>query len=223
MNIKELIDPKTRYVFLANAEETFAGAIVHVDPDVIYFSSPKTTPPASDVIYFLAQGAAGIVQFNKPRVEFLQTTSTAQMPVHLYRVNFEALDYTIINRRRSFRYEFKDFFPVSFNVFGEYMAARLMNISEGGLRMCVDTPIHKDVLCHLQIKIPHEEQAIRFNTDGVIVYADRNEDTKQITVGISFVTPDFSSDSDRAAYLTAKTKLGEFVKEKERAVNNHTS
>ena len=221
MNLKKLIDPKTRYVFLASDEETFAGIIVHVDTEAIYFSSTKTTPPASHVIYFLAQGSVGVVQFNKPRVEFLQTTTDVQVPVHLYRVNFEALDYTIINRRRSFRYEFKDFFPVSFNVFGEHMAARLMNISEGGLRMCVDTPIHKDVLCHLQIKIPHKKQAIRFDTDGVIVYADRNEDIKQITVGISFVTPDFSSDADRAIYLTAKTKLGEFVREKELSVTGN--
>jgi len=220
MDLKQILDPNARHVFFTSGSLSYVYPIVHVDQNYLYFSSEKPLPENFDSGHFLAQDGAGIVQFAKPEIDALKKEVQASKNItqYLYRLDFDAMDFSITNRRQSMRYEFTDFVPISFNVFGENISAQLINISEGGLRMCVDTPLKKNVLCQLEIKIPSRTNEIYFKTNGIITYADHEEGTKKIFVGISFVSPEFNSNDEKDNYLETKMKLRKFISEKEHTI-----
>lgn len=214
MNVKDIIDPNARHLFLTKSSLNYAFPIVHVQGQWLYFSSPKPISSAFDSGYFLAREQQGIVQLNNPVIESVKK----KMELLLHRLDLNDTSHTLVNRRQSMRYAFKGFVPISFSVFGEAMAAQLVNVSEGGLRMSIDTPLKKNMLCHLKIRIPAPKKNIHFSTDGMVIYADREEGSNKFTAGISFITPEFSGDKEKQSYLTAKTALKGFIDEKERTV-----
>ncbi len=218
MDLKSLLDPKTRYIFLTQGEFTHAFPVVHVKEDLLYFSSKKPLPANIDSGHFLAQGNAGIVQFSKPEVMSLQETSKHNLDLILHVIDFSNLDYSITNRRISMRYEFKEFIPITFHVYGEVMTAQLINISEGGLRIRATTPLKNNIVCHFKISLPNDEEKLSFETDGIVVYSEHEKQHDNYMAGISFVVPDFKTDVDKEKYLESKETLRRFVFDKERVL-----
>jgi len=217
MNLKTLIDPNTRFLFLKNGPASYAYPIVHVEGDYVYFSIKPPIPENFDNGYIVAANNAGILMFNNPNIETLNQNLQKNLNQKLFRINFNQLDYMITNRRMNLRLEFKDFIPISFNIFGETMAAQLINISESGLRMCVDTPLKKNIICQLHIKIPTKDGEIKFQTNGVIIYNESEEQKKKYMIGLSFVTPDFHSKQQEEEYFKAKEYLRKFILNNESA------
>jgi len=218
MDLKQLLDPKARHIFLSAANLAYVYPIVHIKENYLYFSSDKPIPQSFDRGHFLAQDAAGIVQFSNPSVESTKKDRQNTLGLILHRINFDTLDYTITNRRQSMRYELNEFIPISFNVFGENIPAQLINISDSGLRMRVDTLLKTNILCQFHIKLPTQENEIQINTNGLVIYADCEEGSKNIMVGISFVTPDFKTDEDKQKYLKSKDNLTRFIAQKEHSI-----
>lgn len=214
MDLKTLIDEKARYLFVTIGELTEALPLIHVDQNYLYFTSTKPLTSGIQSGYFVAKDQAGIVTFDNPDLESLKDHLPSHPDVFVHRLNFDNTNYQITNRRRTVRYQFKDYVPITFSVFGETIAAQILNISEGGLRMALDTPLKKNVRCHFQINIPDSQNAIHFNTDGLIMYSDSSEGEHQHIAGISFVAPEFNSDQDQEKYIQAKTQLKKYVDSK---------
>ncbi|MBF0104773.1 MAG: PilZ domain-containing protein [Deltaproteobacteria bacterium] len=216
MDLKQILDPQARYVFLLRDAASFAFPIVHVEQNFLYFSSQKEFARPFDEGYFVAQDTEGIVRFTNPHIESLKNNPQQALGLLLHRIDFEKTAYAISNRRQNVRYVFKDFIPISFNVFGESMMAQLVNISEGGLRMCIDTPIKTNVLCHLEVRLPIDGTTVTLNTNGLVVYAGRDEDSSKNMVGICFITPEFVSAKEKKRYFEAKEVLKKFIEGREK-------
>lgn len=216
MDIKEILDPRARHVFFALDNLTYAYPIVHVENDALYFTTDtEIENPNFDKGHFLAPQNAGIVLFAKPIVKKLPTRPDAEGAMQkVYRMMLSSEQYEISNRRQYTRHEFKNFIPMNFSIFGETIAAQLINISEGGLKMCVDTPLKKNILCRLEINLPRfskDEDPVPFTTNGLIVYSEQETTSGKYFVGISFVTPDFVSAHQKQDYLDAKKTLAKFI------------
>jgi hypothetical protein len=209
MDLKKILDAKTRYVFLARSGLSYAFAIVHVDGPFLYFTSQTPLTDPFDNGHFLATDGQGIVRFEKPVVESLTTAAEKRVGLKLHRLDFGNLDFSITNRRVYERYEFKKYIPITFHVFGNSIVAQLLNIGEGGLRMRADTPIKKDVLCHFEIALPGTE--LKFCTDGLVVYIEPEDDQKQFVIGVQFLVPEFADDAAKQNYLNAKVVLKDFT------------
>lgn len=214
MDVKTLIDEKTRFLFGTQNQITQAFPIIHVDQNFLYFTSTQALPQGLESGYMVAKDQAGIVTFDKPALQSLKDHLPSHPDVYVHRLDFDKINYSITNRRRAVRYEFKDYVPITFSVFGETIAAQILNISEGGLRMALDTPLKKNVRCHLQIRIPDSGHAIDFKTDGLVMYSDTTEGTHQHVAGISFVAPDFEGEGDEASYVQAQSQLKAYVDSK---------
>lgn len=209
MDLKKILDAKTRYVFLARSGLSYAFAIVHVEGPFLYFTSQTQLTDPFDNGHFLAQDGQGIVRFEKPVVESLTTEAEKRVGLKLHRLDFAGLDFSITNRRAYERYEFKKYVPITFHVFGNPIVAQLLNIGEGGLRMRADTPIKKDVLCHFEIALPGTE--LKFLTDGLVVYVEPEADKRQFVIGAQFLVPEFIDEMIKQDYLKAKGALKNFV------------
>lgn len=217
MDIKSILDPKARHIFFAKDALTYAFPIVHVDDELLYFTSHQNISQEKfDQGHFLAPENAGIVLFKNPITESVPSRITTDGTMQLFRLDFKNQKYEITNRRQTPRHEFRKFVPMNFNVFGEIMAAQLLNISEGGLKMCVETPLKKNILCHLEITLPRiqdDEPSKSFGTNGLIMYSDRDENTGKYLIGISFVSPDFVSLEQKQKYINAKATLATFIQQ----------
>lgn len=211
MDLKKILDAKTRYVFLARSGLSYAFAIVHVDGPFLYFTSQTPLTDSFDNGHFLATDGQGIVRFDKPVVESLTTAAEKRVGLKLHRLNMGNLDFSITNRRLYERHEFKKYVPITFHVFGNPIAAQLINIAEGGLRMRADTPIKKDVLCHFEIALPSVEAGLKFCTDGLVVYVEPEEDKKAFVIGVQFLVPEFADAAAKQDYLKAQLVLKGFV------------
>lgn len=216
MDIKEILDPRARHVFFALDDLNYAYPIVHVENDSLYFTADtEIENPNFDKGHFLAPQNAGIVLFAKPIIKKLPTRPDAQGGLQkVYRMMLSSEDYEITNRRQHTRHEFKNFIPMNFSIFGETISAQLINISEGGLKMCVDTPLKKNILCRLEINLPRlsqDEDPVLFTTNGLIVYSENETTSGKYFVGINFITPDFVSIDQKQDYLNAKKTLAKFI------------
>ncbi|OVE81518.1 hypothetical protein BVY03_03560 [bacterium K02(2017)] len=211
MDLKNLIEPKARYVFFSDKDLNFAFPIVHVDQDFIYFTSKNPIELKFNEGYFLAQNNSGIVKFTNPEIQTLKKSDKQKNDLLLHRFDFTHIDHSISNRRNSVRFKFKEFIPLHFNIFGETMMGQLINISQGGLRMCIDTPIKTNILCNIEINLPMNGQHQNIKTNGMVVYAGREEDTKKIMVGICFVTPELVSLNERGKYTDTQNVLKEYI------------
>lgn len=212
MELAQLLDPKARFIFLVSDGLTNAFPIVHVAGNQLYFTSTERLPEHHESGYFPALDGEGIVQFGKPCIDSADLSRLhIARPVH--RIDFSPLDFTITNRRLHLRHEFKRVVPIVFQIFGETLNARLVNISAGGLRMCVSTPIQKNIRCHFEIRLRSRAEEAIFKTDGLVVYADPDDYDagKPVMVGVSFVTPEGMDDSARAAYKESWQRLEKTV------------
>lgn len=205
MDLKSLLDPKTRFVFLTGDGLTRAYVIAHVTETVLYFTANAELPEQMESGHILASGGAGIFLFEKPKLEAMPSGNQSI----LYRIEMKTLNFSISNRRLYARYEFPEYQAVAFNHYGELVVGRMANISEGGLRLMTDRPIQSNVVCRFEIRLSSD---FVFNTDGVVVYSDWSDETqKQAIVGISFVAPEFTDESDKKNYISAKHKLSDLI------------
>ncbi|MBU0506401.1 MAG: PilZ domain-containing protein [bacterium] len=217
MDLKNILDPKTRYIFFTEGDLTHAYPIIHVKANQLFFTAKEPLPEKIDGGHFLAQGEAGIVQFDAPTCLLITTNPKENMELYLYVIDFSSLDYSLTNRRASMRYEFKEFIPISFQVYGELMTAQLINISEGGLRLRLSTPLNKNVVCRFSIKLPLENEDFHFETDGIVVYSDTEQQQQNNYItGISFVVPEATSGEDKEKHIASKEAIRRFVFEKEK-------
>src|SRR3989339_1988135 len=201
MDLKKILDPNTRYIFLTTNEINHAFPVVHVKDNLIFFSNEKEITEDYQSGHFLAQGDEGIVLFTNPVVIPLKDVTKEEYGAFLYVINFDNTDYSITNRRLSARYEFKEFLPVSFQVYGDMMTAQLINISAGGLRLRVNTCLHRNVFCHFKITLPIQGKNVCFETDGIVVYSEPEKSHNNFLTGISFVAPDFANKSEHQRYV----------------------
>jgi len=218
MDLKKILDPKARFIFFSQNLISYVCPIVHVDQNFLYFSSQKPLPDTFDEGHFLALDGAGIVQLTKPSIEALKEKIQKNLDSYLYRYDFDSSDYAISNRRQSVRFEFDNFIPISFKVFGENMTAQIINISEGGLRMRSDTPLKHNIICQLEIKIPTKDGIIKLKTNGVVMYADKEDGGKEVMIGMSFATPEFANKDEEKDYFNAKEELRKFISQKEHTI-----
>jgi hypothetical protein len=209
MELYRLLDPAARFIFLLVDGLTHAFPIVNVTGNHLYFTSKEELPERFESGYFLAPQDSGIVQFNHPAVESVRNLARLKLNAPLHRIDFTTLDFSVTNRRLYQRHALKGVIPMVFQVFGETLNARLVNISAGGLRMSVDNPIKKNIRCHFEIKLRQAGEDILFKTDGLIVYADPEDNAGEIPVmvGVSFVTPENLSDTERQKYKESWQRL----------------
>jgi hypothetical protein len=206
MDLRSLLDPKTRFVFLSGAGLTRAYHIAHVTETVFYLTSPTEISDELESGHALAANGAGILIFEKPKLEAMPSGDD----VILYRIDMANLNFSISNRRLYARYEFSDYQAVAFSHYGELVVGRMANIGEGGLRLMTDRPIQSNVVCRFEIRLSAD---FVFITDGVVVYSDWSDETeKQAIVGISFVAPNFTSEADKQTYVLAKHKLSDLIR-----------
>jgi hypothetical protein len=218
MDLKNILDPQTRYIFFSEGELTHAYPIIHVKDNQLFFTAEQALSDKIDGGHFLAQGEAGIVRFEKPQCLLVTTNPKENIELFLYALDFSKLDYSLTNRRASMRYEFKEFIPISFLVYGELMTAQLINISEGGLRLRVNTPLNKNVVCRFSIKLPLEDEDFYFETDGIVVYSDTEQQKNNYVTGISFVISETTSEEDKEKHIFSKEAIRRFVLEKEKSL-----
>ncbi len=213
MDLKKLIDKTARYIFLAKNKISIACKIISIDESFIYFTNPESDPVNYDSGHFLSGDGQGIVLFEEPEIEKLQVPNE-QLPAPLYRINFSKVNFSLSNRRRYYRYEFKKYLPISFVIFGEPLMAQALNISEGGLRMRLDSPIKRDILCNFEIKITDQNQTLNLKTDGLVVYSEPDPETKKHVVGIQFVQPEKLNPQEKSLYEKSIQSLSEYIKNK---------
>jgi hypothetical protein len=216
MELKQIMDPYTRHVFLSTDEYSYIFPIVHVEDSYLYFVSKESI--ADDFLegHVTAQNDAGQVMFKQPKIESMLHQSEENVWVH--RLNFSGMDYDISNRREYNRHTFEEPLSTVLKVFDVTMDAQIKNISEGGLRLRMDAMLKKEVFCQLNIMLPTDDAAedrhVYFSTNGMVVYNDPGEDGIY-TVGLAFVTPQFASEDEKNAYLDGKEALRRFIQRKQ--------
>lgn len=203
--------PQARHVFLRCDSLSYAFPIVHVEDHWLYFSSQQNLPGFFETGHFLAEDQKGIVRFDNPQIESLKEQTKKDLDLQLHRIDFGSTSYEVTNRRQAPRHNFKDFLPMSFNIFGESMAAQLVNISQGGLQMNVDTPLKTNILCHLELKLPQNEKNVLLKTNGMVVYCGKEAEKSKYSVGLSFITPEFVSAENKAQYIESQKILENFI------------
>lgn len=211
MNLKELVAPQARHLFLQNSEESYAFQIVHVENEYVYFCSKKSLHDSFTNGHCLAHHNKGIILFHDPEIQRLENKNKAPEGIHLYRINFAKTNYEITDRRRHSRHKFDQFLPMSFNLFGDSSMGQLIDISESGARLITDTAMKKNTVCHLKLVIPTPNDVITFNPDAIVVFSDKNSNTKKFQIGLSFITPDFESDEEKQTYLESRQHLKTYL------------
>jgi len=210
MDLKTTMHPNARHVFFQKGDLSYAFTILHVDGSFIYFRSQSPIKESFESGHFLSFEDKGIVQFSEPQIDSLAEENCEKFGAHVHRLNLKDVDLSISNRRTTARFEFQNFIPFVFSVYGETISAQLVNISDGGLRMQVNTHLKKDVLCQLELNLPEEEGRLIFSTNAVVVYVEETGKNTYM-VGLSFVAPDFENDDEKQDYISAKEGLRSYI------------
>lgn len=209
-DIKSLIDPTVRHVFLTGHDISYAFPIIGVDGPYIFFCSQRPLEEAFERGHFLATDNKGIVQFDNPVIDSLSEEKVTEHGAHIHRLDLSDVEIVASNRRDQARYVFDHFVPFTFSVFGESIPAQLVNISDGGLRMQVNVPVKKNIFCQLQLRLPFGNDRLSFLTNAIVVYVEKKSKL-EYTVGLNFVAPDFQSETEKQDYIEAKEKLRAYI------------
>lgn len=206
MELKSLLHPKAKHIFIKFGDLVRAYPIAHVEDHALYFLAESEFTDKPTQGYFIARNNEGIVLFENPNPEMLPYRPDAV----LYRIITDELNYSVTNRRLYQRVEFAEFRPLMFRYYGDHIVGHMVNISEGGIRMNLDRSIELNTICHFEIRLT---QDFTFKTDGVVVRSGYSDDSKkQAVIGIHFLAPAFRSDEEKVSYQQDQKKLSDYLK-----------
>lgn len=212
MNIAQILDPGAKHVFLVKDGLTHAFAIAHVENDYLLFRSDAPLGFIPDEGYFAAREGSGIVRFQKMPLQSTNEELYKKMGAYFHRISLAQTDFQITNRRNHLRYELKSRIPLTISFDDKTITARMVNISEGGMRLETSAPISCNVICHFDFVL--EATLPVFRLDGVVVYSGKEEEGGKWhdVVGVSFVANDKEL-SDLALYRKHIMQLVEYVRQ----------
>lgn len=195
-DIREILEPTTRYLFLDCEGVVEACLIRSVFKDsvlVYHQSSPfKSKTPLKG--FFVAASGRGIVQFHAQ----CQREKGIKSALALYRVAIDLPGLVLVNRRVFIRHAYERPVPILFEFEGKPVKARLVNISEGGLRMDLNDTLPSNVVFEFQLTLPRKKgPPFKFHTDGLVIYCTPEDDPRHFVAGIAFVAPRFRNEEER--------------------------
>lgn len=203
IQIKNLLDPKARYLFLEQEGLVQALRIRGVIGDSIVLDD------AGDYAgqvggFFIAANGRGIVRYRG------QLMGVDSQPGLSY-LKMELGTLQVINRREFNRYRLRSSPPVLFKYDGRLVKAELIDLSEGGCRVRAMERLPSPEIYQLEIKLAAKKTVWHFKTDGLVVYSEPELDPQYFMTGLCFVTPTFKQDLARTLYLATRAKLSAFV------------
>ncbi|MBX7148275.1 PilZ domain-containing protein [bacterium] len=200
-NLKEILDPKARYIFLDDQGLTEALMLTGIEDHSFLVVDPKSDINGKDRSgFFVAANGRGIVRFK----------ATGQK-AGVYKLNADFSSFNIINRRESERIRVNVPIPIYLSCDGKRVEASLVNISEGGVRLVADEKLPLHAVYHFELSLPHKNGPVLFKTDGMVVYAEPEEDPDTFMTGITFVAPAFKSDEEKNNYLAMRQDLVSYL------------
>jgi len=199
-DIKDLIEPATRYLFLYEQGATHAFRIRGIHSDfIIAFHPEHFLPWKQREGYFQAAGGLGMVVFRSDGNLVEGTADTHHLP--LYKIRLDTDRLSLINRRQFTRYTLVKPRPIFFHCDGRMLEANIINLSEGGMRLECQEALPKNVTLHFEINLPATKGGDLFKTDGVVVYSEPEDSHHHFMTGISFVMPKYLSGDEKKKYL----------------------
>lgn len=210
-NLKEILDPQARHIFLDDQSMTEAVVICGVEEGYfLVHNKHQSLSIGNRQGYFVASNGRGIVRFEGDCQVFAQK-EVKDVPFNIYKISINLNELKIINRREFIRYEFRYPLPILFRHDDQLVEATLINISEGGLRMTVSKKLPTQVVYQFEINLPKEPGIFHFSTDGLVAYCEPEDHPNSFMAGVSFVAPAFSNESEKKAYQNARHDLASWV------------
>lgn len=188
MTLKQIMDPASRFVFLVHQNQTDAFQIVHVEDEALFFIASRQDLPFYEKAFVIGAESKGIVEWNEPALNFLEQKQPSPNDLHVFRLRFQQEEIRIVNRRQDERFEPDRLIPIAFNHFGEDLLGQLVDLSEGGLKLRVETKVSPHTRFHLRLKVPLKDKAVELDSDGVVLHCEKNG--PHYDVGIKFVSPE---------------------------------
>lgn len=210
-DLKEIIDPKARYLFLDDQGMTEAFLITSVEKQSIivsYEGLPK--PEQRRAGYFVAPSGQGIVRFTGTLACLQQTSSP--LPLPLYRLTPDLAHLKLIDRREFIRKVLPHPVMILFNFESQYIQTKLINLSEGGLRLSANRPLPMNIISQFELKLPQPRKSpFEFKTDGLVVYSEPEEDPAFFMIGVSFIAPKFLNEEEKKSYQEQRKQLSHYL------------
>lgn len=210
--LKEVIDPKARHVFLDDTGVTEALSLRGIAKDSFLVESlGEITKTDVRKGYFVSSDKSCIVRFTC-RIMAMDEEGKGHAARRCeLKVDLSSLKR--VDRRQFPRHQMKSPLPITFNFDDQFIRAYLVNISDGGMRMALDHRLPAHVTYEFDLKLPDRHGSLRFKTDGLVVYCEPEADPKVFITGVMFVAPHFRHEGERIAYQNEKINLSRYLAE----------
>ncbi len=209
-DLREILEPTTRYLFLEcdGVVEACLIQSVFKESFLVYHHSSPFISKSLVKGFFVAASGRGIVQFSAQCRRERRTKST----LSLYRVVLDLKGLVLINRRLFIRHAYERPVPILFDFEGRPIKARLVNISEGGLRIDLNDILPSNVVFEFQLTLPRTKGAVfQFHTDGLVIYCTPEDNPRHFMAGIAFVAPRFRNEEEREKFKKESTALKKYL------------
>lgn len=203
-DIKQILEPSARFIFIQSSELPRAYALAGVvgkNVLVVTLEPHDTLLDGALEGFFAAANGGGIVRFQA------QATKEKTATGFLGKIEIDMESLRIQNRRESLRHSFDSPVPVLLYEEDGIIDARIINMSEGGMRLSVARRLATQVICQFQLKLPTSEGVFEFVTDGLVVYSEPEEKHDRFMTGVSFVEPTLNTAEQKNAYRMRLTQL----------------
>lgn len=208
--LKEVIDPKARHVFLDDTGVTEALSLRGIEKDSFLVQFQGEIAKADDRKgYFVASDQGCIVRFTCRIIPVDYKGKGHIEGCCELKVDLSSLKR--VDRRQFPRHQMKSPLPITFNFADQFMRAYLVNISDGGMRMALDHRLPAHVTYEFDLKLPDRHGSFRFKTDGLVVYCEPEADPQVFITGVMFVAPHFRHEGERIAYHNEKINLSRYL------------